>query len=493
MTDSNDRVGTEFGPYRIDALLGRGGMGEVYRAYDGAHEREVALKLLGGRTADDGTFAERFRRECQAVARLGEPHIIPIHDFGEIDGVLYLDMRLVDGQNLRESLNARGPLPAADATDLIGQVAAALDAAHNAGLVHRDVKPENILVTPEGFAYLVDFGVAFAAGDEQLTKTGMAIGSTAYIAPEQFDNAPVTAATDTYALAAVYFELLTGRPPHAGESVSAVIKSAVMADAPPVSAVNPAVPASLDPVVAGGLAKDPAARYATSGEFAAAARAALEGAGSDAPTAFVQAGPTAMIPAAGYAASGPSTTAYPVTGSQYGQVSGPQAYSGAPQYSGPQYSGPQYSGPQQFSGPQYAPAPVAAADDNGGRGLQMALAGLIGLLVAGLIGLGIWYFLFNGKGGSDAAPTTTVTSTLASPPPGSVECAPGVGRGTGVTTCPFAVNVQQAYLQAGPMGEARTIQAYSPATGNSYSMSCSPNAYGGVTCTGGNNAVVNLY
>ena len=190
ISDPTDKAGSEFGPYRLDVCLGQGGMGEVYKAYDTSRDRIVALKLLGGKTADDGTFEERFRRECKAVAKLGEPHIIPIHDYGEIDGTLYLDMRLVDGQNLREVLRTRGSLPADEAVSIIEQVAAALDAAHEAGVVHRDVKPENMLMTPEGFVYLVDFGVAHAEGADQLTKTGMAIGSTAYIAPEQFDDAP---------------------------------------------------------------------------------------------------------------------------------------------------------------------------------------------------------------------------------------------------------------------------------------------------------------
>ena len=147
---SDELVGTRFGPYRIDGLIGRGGMGAVYRAYDTVRDREVALKLLGGSGADDGTFAERFRRECHLVAKLGEPHIIPIHDYGQIDGRLYLDMRLVDGENLRQVLRREGALPPEKAIDIVSQVGDALDAAHAAGLVHRDVKPENILLTPTG-------------------------------------------------------------------------------------------------------------------------------------------------------------------------------------------------------------------------------------------------------------------------------------------------------------------------------------------------------
>lgn len=154
----------QFGPYRVESLIARGGMGEVLRAYDTRHDRVVALKLLAPEFAADHDFQERFRREAHAVARLREPHVIPIHAYGEIDGRLYLDMRLVEGDDLGSRLTAGEPLAPADAVDVVGQVAQALAAAHAEGLVHRDVKPSNVLVGPTGFAYLVDFGIARAAG-----------------------------------------------------------------------------------------------------------------------------------------------------------------------------------------------------------------------------------------------------------------------------------------------------------------------------------------
>jgi len=212
----NARIGSTFGPYRLEELIGHGGMGEVYRAYDTVRDRHVALKLLARDSSDDGTFAQRFRRECQIVARLGEPHVIPIHDFGEIDGELFLDMRLVEGENLRTLVRRQGPWDPRQALEIVAQVGQALDAAHQAGLVHRDIKPENVLVTPNGFAYLVDFGIAHRSGDTHLTKTGMAVGSLAYMAPELFDDATATRASDSYALSALFYEMLTGRPPHPG-------------------------------------------------------------------------------------------------------------------------------------------------------------------------------------------------------------------------------------------------------------------------------------
>ena len=154
------RLGTRFGPYELRTLIGVGGMGEVYRAYDTVKERMVAVKVLRAEMAADESYQERFRRESRVAARLQEPHVIPVHDFGDIDGTLYIDMRLVEGASLKDELRANGPLEPRRAASIIAQVAAALDAAHADGLVHRDIKPENVLLTPDDFAYLVDFGIA---------------------------------------------------------------------------------------------------------------------------------------------------------------------------------------------------------------------------------------------------------------------------------------------------------------------------------------------
>ncbi|OBJ86647.1 serine/threonine-protein kinase [Mycobacterium asiaticum] len=267
-------VGGTFGKYEVSRLLGRGGMGEVYEAFDTDKRRAVALKVLTEQFADDDTFRERFLRESHAAAILQEPHVIPIHDWGEIDHTLYIDMRLVNGQTLHEILE-RQPLTPERAIDIIRQVAAALDAAHANGLIHRDVKPQNIIVTPDDFAYLVDFGIAEARGETHLTMTGYQVGSFAYMAPERLNsNQPATAAVDVYALACVLYEALTGHQPFAGGHQQ-VIAGHLSSLPPRPSAVRPGLPAALDEVIARGMAKDPDDRYGSAGALARAAKRAL--------------------------------------------------------------------------------------------------------------------------------------------------------------------------------------------------------------------------
>ncbi len=257
------RVGEMFGKYRVVRLLGTGGMGKVYEAYDTDKGRTVALKLLSEQYADDEKFRARFLRESRAAAILQEPHVIPIHDWGEIDGVLYIDMRLVRGQTLHDMLKD-GALQPQRATDIIGQVAAALDAAHAEGPIHRDIKPQNIIVTPEDFAYLVDFGIAEARGDTHLTMAGYQVGSFDYMAPERFGESDATPAVDIYSLTCVLYEVLTGHKPFAGHS-DQVIAAHLSSPPPRPSAVNARVPASFDDVVARGMAKHPDDRYGSTG------------------------------------------------------------------------------------------------------------------------------------------------------------------------------------------------------------------------------------
>src|SRR3954453_6792169 len=196
LPQGGSRLGTRFGPYELNSLIGVGGMGEVYRAYDTIKDRTVALKVLRAAMAADPTYQERFRRESRMAARLQEPHVIPVHDFGDIDGTLYIDMRLVEGPSLKDELRVNGPLEPKRAASIITQVASALDAAHADGLVHRDIKPENVLLTPGDFAYLVDFGIAHGEGDASVTSTGLIIGSCAYMAVERFAGGQVGPAAD---------------------------------------------------------------------------------------------------------------------------------------------------------------------------------------------------------------------------------------------------------------------------------------------------------
>jgi serine/threonine-protein kinase len=263
--------GTPFGRYRLVEVLGRGGMGEVWRAYDTTIKRVVALKLLPPSFADDPVFQERFRREAHAAAGLDEPHVVPIYDFGEIDGQLYVTMRLINGRDLQTIL-AEGPLSAARAVAIIEQVAQAVYAAHKVGLVHRDIKPSNILLDDNDFAYLIDFGIARAAGDTGLTSTGTTIGTWSYMAPERFQSGTTDARADIYALACVLYEALTGQPPFPGNSLEQVAVAHMLAPPPRPSREQDGVPTAMDNVIATGMAKDPDQRYATTVELAHAAR-----------------------------------------------------------------------------------------------------------------------------------------------------------------------------------------------------------------------------
>jgi serine/threonine protein kinase len=267
-------VGGMFGKYEIRRLLGKGGMGEVYEAYDTDKGRTVALKLLTDQYAQDETFRARFLRESHAAAVLQEPHVIPIHDWGEIDDILYIDMRLVHGETLHDMLKKRALEPQR-AVDIIRQIAAALDAAHAQGLIHRDVKPQNIIVTPDDFAYLVDFGIAEAKGDTHLTMAGYQVGSFDYMAPERFGDEEATTAVDVYSLACVLYEALTGAKPFPVHSAQQVIGAHVSSPPPRPSAVNPRVPASFDDVIARGMAKHPDDRYGSPGALGRAAKRAV--------------------------------------------------------------------------------------------------------------------------------------------------------------------------------------------------------------------------
>jgi serine/threonine protein kinase len=279
-TAVNSRVGGTFGKYKINRQLGKGGMGEVYEAYDTDKDRTVALKILTDQNAQDERFRTRFLRESHAAAILQEPHVIPIHDWGEIDGNLYIDMRLVQGQTLYDLLQ-KGPLEPERAVAIVQQVAAALDAAHAEGLVHRDVKPQNIILTPADFAYLVDFGIAEAKGDTHLTMAGYQMGSFDYMAPERFTEGETTAAVDVYSLACVFYEELTADAPFPGHSLEQVMAAHVSSPPPRPSAVNVRVPQSFDDVIARGMAKEPDDRYGSAGALGrAAARAAHQWAGA---------------------------------------------------------------------------------------------------------------------------------------------------------------------------------------------------------------------
>jgi serine/threonine protein kinase len=269
-----------FGRYEIVELLGRGGMGRVYRAYDPATDRVVALKVLPPHLAEDHDYQLRFRREARIAAGLNDPHIVPIHGYGEIDGQLYVDMRLIEGRDLAEYIVENGGrLSPERAVAVIEQVAAALDTAHSVGLIHRDIKPKNILVTAaRDFVYLIDFGLARGETDTELTGTGATMGTVAYLAPERFRGTTDHRA-DVYSLACVLYECLTGSRPFPGESLEEQLNAHVNAPPPRASIAGTQIPIALDAVIARGMAKNVESRYQSAMELAEAARAALAGAG----------------------------------------------------------------------------------------------------------------------------------------------------------------------------------------------------------------------
>jgi YVTN family beta-propeller protein len=270
------RIGTELVGYRIEALLGRGGTSVVYRAEHLRLKRKVALKLLAPELAADERFRERFLRESELAASLDHPHIVPIYDAGEAEGQLYIAMRYVAGGDLKGLLRREGRLEPARALGLLGQVAEALDAAHEAGLVHRDVKPGNVLLDSRAYCYLSDFGLTKqVSSHSRFTATGQIVGTIDYVAPEVIEGKELTAAADLYSLGCLLFECLVGRPPFHRDSEFAVLWAHVNESSPRVSQREPGLPEGLDAVVATALSKQPEKRYGSARELVEAARKAM--------------------------------------------------------------------------------------------------------------------------------------------------------------------------------------------------------------------------
>jgi serine/threonine-protein kinase len=253
------------GRYRVDREVGRGGMATVFRAEDLRHQRPVALKVLRPDIAA-GLGAERFLREVTITAQLNHPHILPLLDSGEADGLLYYVMPFVAGESLRDRITREGQLPLDDALEIARQVGAALSYAHSHGVVHRDIKPENILLSA-GEAVVADFGIARAvteAGEGHLTETGISIGTPAYMSPEQASGEQrIDGRTDIYALGCVLYEMLSGDAPYLASTPQAVLAKKLTEPTPRISVVRETVPASVEAALARALARTPADRYAT--------------------------------------------------------------------------------------------------------------------------------------------------------------------------------------------------------------------------------------
>jgi DNA-binding beta-propeller fold protein YncE len=369
-------VGSRIAGYRLDEETGRGGMAVVYRAYDTRLERPVALKLLAPELARDAAFRQRFIRESRTAAAVDHPNIIPIFEAGEAGGVLFIAMRFVYGRDVQSLIDAGGPLPVVQACHIISQVAAGLEAAHAHGLVHRDVKPGNILLDGSasfpGHAYLSDFGLSKRAlSDSALTSTGQFLGTVDYIAPEQIEGRGVDARTDEYALACTAFSMLTGAPPFTRDESVAVMWAQMSAPPPPLTSRRPDLPAAVNDVMAKALAKAPMERYSTCPQFAEALRracgleAGARGPGPAAPTRVPGPEPTQV---SGWApgqpgASEPGPPPHPGT-----EVAGAPSHSerdapGVPAHPGTEVSAapPAHPGTEVSAGPPPHPGTEVSA------------------------------------------------------------------------------------------------------------------------------------
>jgi len=275
--------------YEVLELVGTGGMSSVYKSHDRLLERDVALKVLHPHFGDDDEYVERFRREARAVAQLSHPNIVTVIDRGEADGHQFIVFELIDGENLKELVDRTGPLPARRAVDLAIAIADALSFAHEHGIVHRDVKPQNVLLNAEGEAKVTDFGIARSLDVEHgVTQTGTVLGTSNYLSPEQASGKQVTAATDVYSLGVVLYELLTGEVPFPGENFVAVAMKHLNEPVPDILERRPDVPVRLAAAMERALEKDPARRFASMRDFAGELRACLAELGSfDADRTFV--------------------------------------------------------------------------------------------------------------------------------------------------------------------------------------------------------------
>jgi serine/threonine kinase PknH len=459
----------------------------VYEAYDTGKGRTVALKILADQFSNDIAFRTRFQRESQAAAILQEPHVIPIHDWGEIDGSLYIDMRLVHGHTLLDLIE-KGPLEPSRAVSIISQVGAALDAAHAEGLIHRDIKPQNIIVTPADFAYLVDFGIAEASGDTRLTTAGSQIGTLNYMAPERFRDQASTSAVDVYSLACVLYESLTGELPFTRDSLENLVAAHIASPPPRPSEANRRLPVAFDDVIVRGMAKDPDDRYGTAGGLGRAAQRALQ----SAPNAFGLSAPSGSTPTAGVAATNAGATVIRPGG-----------------------------------GAMTDPTPGVPRDgDSGERRRGWVLPTVIAVaaaLILGGIGVVIG-LLANGNSGQtadqNAQPTGAMPPLLTGPDlsalhqscdqgfslPNATGFGTHAGRGTPETSCLFTKSVLTTYWaqygNASPLPRAVSAPGAvdcmtvpgALCNGSNFLMHCQTNPGDSwITCTGGNNARVYLW
>lgn len=439
------------GGLRIEGVAGRGGMGVVYKATQLALNRTVAVKVVVPALADDPEFRERFKRESELAASIDHPNVVPVFHAGDEDGRLYVSMRYVEGTDLRELILREGKLDPARAAGIVEQVAGALDAAHARGLVHRDVKPANILIGTDGRAYLTDFGLTKqAAGEAGLTRAGTVLGTLDYIAPEQLEGRPIDARADVYALGCVFYQALTGRVPFPRDSDAAKMWAHVRQPAPRLAEVAPDLPRELEDVVAKAMAKDPGERYATAGELGRAAVAAAAGA---APGAAAAAGATVGEPPVAGTGAQPTVT----------------AWAGHPQAAVPAWAGHAPEVPTQqvaaWASPT-APAPVGWPTGPAGLGAEPVPArrsrlplvlGITAAVVVLAMVAGLLLLAGGGGDGGDGPPA---------PPPAPVAAGEVVGSPITVDAEPLDVESGGGFVWTANSG-SDTISKITPGTGRS--------------------------
>lgn len=310
------------GRYELTHVIARGGMAQVYRARDRLLDRPVALKVLFPELSVDRAFVERFRREAQAAANLSHPNIVPVFDWGEDGGTYYIVMEYIDGQPLSAALRAGGPMPPVRVAQIGARVADALDYAHRHGVIHRDVKPGNVLLTSDEQVKVTDFGIARAVNtEESLTQTGAVMGTATYFSPEQAEGMGVDARSDIYSLGVVLYEMVAGRPPFLGDTPVAIASKHVRDNPPPLRDLNPTVPPALEAIIAKAMAKSPDLRYQSAGDLRVDLQRYVDGR----PVAATDPAMTALL-----AADAASTGVMTATGVMAaGAVGATQALSGA--------------------------------------------------------------------------------------------------------------------------------------------------------------------
>jgi serine/threonine protein kinase len=491
----NIAAGSQIAGYTIEEQIGRGGMAVVYRASDRRLNRPVALKILAPELASDEGYRQRFLREMRSAAAVDHPNIVPVFDAGEADGALFIAMRFVDGQDVRTMLETSGRLPAARACHFIAQAASALDAAHAHGLVHRDVKPGNMLIgrAHPDHLYLSDFGLSKQrVSSAPLTLTGQFMGTLDYMAPEQIEGNPTDGRTDLYALACTAFEMLAGQPPFQRDAGLAVMWAQVSAPVPSLRALRPDLPPAVDQVMATALAKKPDARYPTCMAFARALAAAcgvrgeaVETSADTPPPALLPTDQAAQIPASRVSTSGvgdqqPRAAAAPLGQRPAAPPAGQRdadprddantAWAGRPLYrpdtewrpapdSATSPPAPWSESPPPQPPGQYRPRAAPAAPR---RGRGSAVAGVVVGVVVVLAAAGVAFFLLHHKPTSGHNPPASPTPSTHAATSHPATSAPVTALGPAATVHAYfaAINAHD-YAKAWALGGKNIASPYS--------------------------------